>query len=157
MRLASLVVESTKNFHKKGGLKKIVKEINSHSFYYLNRRDLKVPGFKQREWRSVGVWKKEGENKLIVTYDDSDALDEEHPRDPNAVAASARSIWEYERLPSLKGIPQTRVEFVGRVDFAGSVPGFVMNRLAVKLAGGLIDMRKKVRHYEERSDELEMR
>ncbi|GMH61523.1 hypothetical protein TrLO_g13384 [Triparma laevis f. longispina] len=135
--------ESTKNFHKKGGLKKIVKEMNSHSFYYLNRRDLKVPGFKQREWRSVGVWKKEGENKLIVTYEDSDALDEEHPRDLNTVAASARSIWEYERLPSLQGIPQTRVEFVGRVDLAGSVPGFVMNRLAVKFSGGLIDMRKK--------------
>lgn len=45
--------ESSKNFHAKGGVMKLVKEVNGHSFYYLHQRDLKVPGFKHREWRSV--------------------------------------------------------------------------------------------------------
>ncbi|GMH93210.1 hypothetical protein TL16_g12563 [Triparma laevis f. inornata] len=134
--------EATKNFHEKSGLMKTVKEVNSHSFYYQSLRDLKVSGFKQGEWRNLVVWKKEGENKMIVCYEDTDALDKEHPRDPNAIAASGLSIWEYKRLPKVEGIPQTRVKYVGRADVAGSVPTFIMNRLAKDYAKSLINMRK---------------
>ncbi|GMH65522.1 hypothetical protein TL16_g06790 [Triparma laevis f. inornata] len=45
--------ESTKLFHKKGGAEKFTKRVNSHSFYYLNRRDLNITGFKHREWRAI--------------------------------------------------------------------------------------------------------
>ena len=65
--------------------------MNNHSFYYQSRRDIKVPGFKHREFRSVVIWKKEGENKLIVAYDDTDALDEQYPRDTGVVAGSSRT------------------------------------------------------------------
>ncbi|GMH68630.1 hypothetical protein TL16_g04977 [Triparma laevis f. inornata] len=135
--------ESTKNFHKKGGVEKFVKHVDSHKQYYTNTRDLKAPGFKHREWRVVAVWKKEGENKIITCYDDTDALDEEHPRDPNVVAASARNIWEFERLPEVHGIPQTRVKMVPRVDVAGSVPTFFLNLLVKNFAKSLFNMRKK--------------
>ena len=89
-----------------GVLKNIVKEVNGHSFYQLQERDLRVPGFKHREWRSVVVWKKEDEGNLIVCCADTDALDEEHPRDPTVVAGTARTTWVYERLPEVEGIPQ---------------------------------------------------
>ncbi|GMI10084.1 hypothetical protein TrVE_jg4412 [Triparma verrucosa] len=56
--------ENSKNFHKEGRIKSVVKEVNSHSFYYLLRQDLKVPSFKHREWRSVVIWKKESEDNL---------------------------------------------------------------------------------------------
>ncbi|GMH82067.1 hypothetical protein TL16_g09138 [Triparma laevis f. inornata] len=135
--------EATKNFHKGRGMEKFVKQVNSHRQYYANTRNLKVPGFKHREWRLLGIWKKEGENKMIVCYDDTDALDEEHSRDPNVVAASARTIWEYERLPEVEGNPQTRVKFVARVDVAGGVPNFIMNKLVRSVGKSLINMRKK--------------
>ncbi|GMH95781.1 hypothetical protein TL16_g13231 [Triparma laevis f. inornata] len=89
------------------------------------------------------VEEKEGENKMIVCYEDTDALDKKHPRDPNVLAASARSIWEYERLPEVEGIPQIRVRLVSRVDIAGSIPTFIMNRLTKNYAKSLINMKKK--------------
>ncbi|GMH94195.1 hypothetical protein TL16_g12834 [Triparma laevis f. inornata] len=135
--------EATRNFHKKGGIKNIVEKVNGHSFCYLTRRDLKVTGFRQKEFRTIVVWKKVSEDKMVVCYDDTDAMDEEHPRDPNIVYGSSRSIWEYERLPDVEGVPQTRVLFVARVDVAGSVPNFVMNRLVKGFAKSMTNMRKK--------------
>ena len=135
--------ESSRNFRAKGGVKRIVKERDSHSFYCLSRVDIKVLGFKHREWRSLVVWKKEGENKIIVCYDDTDALDEEYPRDPNVVVGSSHAIWEYERLPVVEGVPQTRVKQFARIDIAGSIPTFVMNRISKNYGRSMIGMRKK--------------
>ncbi|GMH92776.1 hypothetical protein TL16_g12448 [Triparma laevis f. inornata] len=84
---------ATKLFHKKGGVEKFVEEVNGHTFYYQSLRDLN-PMTKLREFRVSVIWKKEGENKMLVIYDDTDALDKDHPRDPNAVAASVRYIFE---------------------------------------------------------------
>ncbi|GMH76230.1 hypothetical protein TrLO_g4036 [Triparma laevis f. longispina] len=133
---------ATKTFHKKGGIENIVKPANSHSFYYLSLRDLKVPGFKHREWRTKVVWKKEGKDKMIVCYQDTDDLDEEYPRDRNVIAASGCTIWEYERLPEDNGIPQMRVKVISRNDVAGRVPNFVMNRLVMSVGKSVINMRK---------------
>ena len=62
------------------------------------------------------IWKKESDSKLVVCYNDTDALDEEIPRDPHIVAASARTFWEYKRLPEVEGVPQTIKGTPGIVD-----------------------------------------
>ena len=49
--------EATKNFHEKGGVEKFIKQVNNHSFCSQSRRDLKVPGFRHRDWWAVVVWK----------------------------------------------------------------------------------------------------
>ncbi|GMI04637.1 hypothetical protein TrVE_jg1403 [Triparma verrucosa] len=41
--------EAKRNYKKKGGIERLVKKVNGHSFYVLSRRDLKVPGFTHRE------------------------------------------------------------------------------------------------------------
>jgi len=135
--------EAKRNYEMKGGIERLVKKVNGHSFYVLSRRDLKVPGFTHREFRNIVIWRKESEDKMIVCYDDTDDLDDEHPRDPNAVTGSARVVWVYERLPALEGVPQTRVQVLARIDVAGSVPHFVMNRLAKNFGKVLINMTKK--------------
>ena len=155
--------ESSKNFRLKGGVGKKVKLINDHCMYYASTRDLKVPTFKHREWRAKAVWKKEGENRIEVVYDDTNDLDEEvrteyqaliyspalthtsaqHPRDKNIVAGSSRTTWEYERLEDVEGIAQTKVTFVSRVDIGGVVPNIVMNKLSKSVAKTLVLMRKK--------------
>ena len=108
---------ATKLFHKKGGVEKSVEEVNGHTFYYQSLRDLN-PMTKLREVRISVIWKKEGENKMLVIYDDTDALDKDHPRDPNVGAASVRNIFEYERPRKVERISQTRIKFVARIDIA---------------------------------------
>ena len=69
--------ESTKLFHEKGGIDKKIKLLNDHSLYYANTRVFPVPGFKPRDFRSRSIWNKEGENKILVVYNDTNDLDEE--------------------------------------------------------------------------------
>ncbi|GMI16546.1 hypothetical protein TrLO_g10802 [Triparma laevis f. longispina] len=134
---------ATKAFYERGGVEKFIEKVNNHSYYYLSRRDLKVPGLKHREWRTVVVWKKEGESKMIVLYNDTGALDEKYRRDPRRyVVGSSRTTWEYERLPEVEGISQTKVKLVTRVDIAGAVPSLFMNRLVKSYGGAMIQMRK---------------
>ncbi|GMI02548.1 hypothetical protein TrVE_jg10594 [Triparma verrucosa] len=136
--------ESTREHLKKNGLAKVTKVINNHSLYYLNVRDLKVPGLLHREFRSKSVWKRVGQNKIYVVYEDTKDLDVEHPHDSRINhVGSARTTWEYERLEDNEGIPQTKVTLASRFDLGGSIPTFIMTKLAKKVVRNVAMMMTK--------------
>mmetsp|Transcript_23176 Transcript_23176/g.43548 ORF Transcript_23176/g.43548 Transcript_23176/m.43548 type:complete len:1049 (-) Transcript_23176:44-3190(-) len=136
--------ESTREHLKKNGLEKVTKVINNHSLYYLNVRDLKVPGLLHREFRSKSVWKRVGQNKIFVVYEDTKDLDVEHPHDSRInYMGSARTTWEYERLEDNEGIPQTKVTLASRFDLGGSIPTFIMTKLAKKVVRNVAMMKTK--------------
>ena len=92
--------------------------VNKHSHLYRRVGDLGIKGLFNREFRMKGVWKiYEESGKALLAYEDSDELDDRYPRFKiGRVAASARTACMFEPLPTIHGIPQTRVTFVGRVD-----------------------------------------
>ena len=59
------------------------------------------------------------------------------------IRASQGAFWKYERLPEIRGIPQTRVTYTQQVDLKGFIPSFVMNSKIVGTLGYLSIMRKK--------------
>jgi len=135
--------EGTHTHLEKGGIEKLVRYINDHSQYYMQSRDLKIPGLGPREWRQRVIWRREGSDRIVVVYEDTKDLDNEMVMKSSHVLASARSVWAFERLPSLCGIPQTRVSFASRVDIAIRLPNFAMDILVRSLAKSLSFMRNK--------------
>ena len=123
----------------KGGIDKWTREINEHSQYYVQTRDLKIPGLSVREWRSKVVWKKLNEKQIMIMYEDTRELDEE--LGSKYTLGTARTVFMMERLPDLKSMPQTSVVFVVRVDIAGAVPSFIMNKQSEKFTKNLTNMR----------------
>ena len=109
----------------------------------MQSRDLKIPGFGPREWRSRLIWRREGSDRITIVYEDTKDLDNEMAMESSHVLASARSVWAFERLPSLCGIPQTRVSLTSRVDVAIRLPKFAKDILARSLAKSLSLMRNK--------------
>ncbi|GMH81209.1 hypothetical protein TL16_g08858 [Triparma laevis f. inornata] len=134
---------------KKGGLEKFTKRINDHSQYYVQARDLKVPGLTVREWRTKVVWKRLEEDTIVVVYEDTNDLDEELGQ--KNLRGTATTIFTMERLAPMGKIPQTLVKMTTRVDVAGSVPSFVMNRLAKAFTRNL----SKIREDFDRSKEFD--
>ena len=110
----------------KGGIDKFTKRINDHSQYYIQSRDLNLPGFGPREWRQRVVWSQESQDDIVVVYEDSkDDIPDDHnslKRGRN-VLASAHTVWKFTKLnDTVSGIPQTRTTMVTRIDIAIPVP-----------------------------------
>ncbi|GMH76095.1 hypothetical protein TL16_g06968 [Triparma laevis f. inornata] len=118
-----------------------IKKENNHSQLYSQVRKFNIPGLKPREWRSRVIWKHE-KTSCFVVYMDSDGLDEEYPRNPTNVAASALTCWKYDKLDDIEGVPQTKVMMVSRIDISRGVPTFAMNSLAKSFSKGMTRMRK---------------
>ena len=131
--------EGVRAHKEKGVIEKFTRPINDHSHFYVQNRDL-IPGFVPREWRNRVVWKRDGD-QLVIIYEDTTDLDEEISL--NGVRGSAQSAWVFERMPHLQDIAQTKVTFVSRVDIAIPLPKFAMNMQARKFAKNLSMMRNK--------------
>ncbi|GMI09905.1 hypothetical protein TrLO_g15291 [Triparma laevis f. longispina] len=138
-----------------GGLDRDLVSFNDHSYLYRTAIDLGVAGFASREWLMWGVWKMADENTLLVGG--SDAEDERFPvsaRSKGAkkyVRASSTFLWKYERLPEIKGIPQTRVTYCQQIDLKGLIPKAIVNSMVVGTLAFLTDMRN---HFN-RSSEID--
>ena len=134
--------EQLKRHKARRGIKKYEKSINNHCKLYMNSRDLGVVGFRPRDFRNKMVWRQIDERKLVLVCEDTNELGAEIPIE--GVLGSSKSIFVFERVDSnFEGIPQTKVTMQTRVDIAGSVPTFIMKRLAKRFANNLSMMRKK--------------
>ena len=135
--------EGMRTHLEKGGIEKLTRRISDHSQYYVQSRDLKIPGVGPREWRNRVIWKREGSDRIMIAYEDTKCLENEIAMKKSHVLASGRTTWVFEKLPSLSGIPQTQVTFTTRVDIAIRLPKFAMDIQARSLAQSLSFMRKK--------------
>ncbi|GMH92687.1 hypothetical protein TrST_g1792 [Triparma strigata] len=124
----------------KGGIDLHSRRINDHSQYYVQTRDLKVPGLTVREWRTKVVWKKIEEGTVMIVYENTDDLDEELGR--KNTLGTAMTVFTMKKLAPMGNIPQTLVSMVTRVDVAGAVPSFIMNRLSKGFTRNIIRLRE---------------
>ena len=83
------------------------------------------------QWLAKIVWKFLDERTLIVGSEDVE--DDRFP--PGAgkgyVRAMSGAFRKYERLPDVRGIPQTKVTYVQQVDLKGFIPKFLVNGKSV--------------------------
>ena len=72
------------------------------------------------------------ENAMVVGIEDIE--DDNFPigAGKGYVRESGGSLWKYEKLPEMNGVPQTRVTYCQQVDLKGFVPSFVMNSRIVQ-------------------------
>ena len=121
-----------------------VHKLNDHSHLYLSVRDVGVRGLFNREFRVKGVWQVFKDGTALLAYEDTDDLDEEYPaRRFGTVSASIQTACMFEPLPSVFGIPQTKVTFVARVDVKGIVPATFTNAFVSRYFSNLSKMRSK--------------
>jgi len=79
-------------------LQEIVR-LNDHSQLYLVERNLGHPGFSNREWRSICVWKSDGRSVWSV-YEDINELDKNFEVKSGNVVAFGRTTWFSNRFHS---------------------------------------------------------
>ena len=120
-----------------------VKKVNDHTSLYLTVRDLGVKGLYNRWFSVKGVWQVYKQGSAFLSYEDTDELDEEFRRKAGIVAASTRTATFMEPLPSINGIPQTRVTAALRLDLKGGIPSILTNPAAGKGFSHLSKLRHK--------------
>ena len=114
--------------------------INDHSAVVQRVQDIRVPGFKPREWVTANIWKWADEGTLKVFVESTDF--EGVPVKKEYLRAAATNLFEYKELPPLGDVPQTQVTFVGQVDVGGNIPRKVADRGGVGTLMILSRMRK---------------
>ena len=140
---ARMTRERMRGHSKSGGLDRKVVKLTNHSELFHLAIDLGVKTFAPREWLTKAVWKILDEDTMIVCYEAVE--DGRFPvgAGKGYMRASSVALWRYERLPEIRGIPQTRVTYIQQADLKGFIPPFVLNS---KLTGALeyvSEMRKK--------------
>ena len=106
-----------------------VHKLSDHSHNYLRVRDLGKRGLSNREFRLQGVWQVCEDGAAFLAYEDTSALDKQHPDKIGNVAASAQTACVFEPLPAVCGIPQTRVTLASRVDCKASYANASLGKL----------------------------
>ncbi|GMI45735.1 hypothetical protein TrCOL_g13458, partial [Triparma columacea] len=119
----------------------MVEKVNDHTLYYFSTRNLGVPGLSKRQWRSKITWKRVDNGKIVMVVADTLGLLDKSPI--LHVLGSGNTIWIFEALPSVRGMPQTAVTFTGKVNLGGAVPTFIMNMLASRFLSQVSDLRKR--------------
>jgi hypothetical protein len=116
---------------------------SSHHSIFHFVKDLGVPGFSPREWILRTVWKWEGAVKLQVAIEHFP----DHPgyeKNPKYLRGTSSMVfYEYEILPLVAGVPQTRVSFTQQVDLGGMIPKWVVDRAGVRQLMYLSAMRTR--------------
>jgi len=94
------------------GLTKIFTEkINDHSLYYFTTRDLGVPGFAERDFRTKILWKKNDEDgTIMINVSATNDLDQKIKVKSGIVVATVNTVWIFTPLPRIGDIPQTEGE-----------------------------------------------
>jgi len=114
--------------------------INDHHSVFHLIKDVKIPGFSPREFTGSKIWKRQGD-KLVVVFDGVD--DPAFPPNPLYVRGTSTVYVEYEELPPIGELPQTRVTYTMKVDLGGLIPKAVVNSRAVDQLMYLNAMRKR--------------
>jgi hypothetical protein len=123
-----------------------VKNINNHSQYYFSTRDLGIPGFAYRDFRTKVTWKKEtvdGRDVVWINIQSTDDLTKDYPVKFGHIVGTAHTIWMFESLPPLGGIPQTRATMQTQVDLHSSIPNAFIEKLGTKFLASASRLRKK--------------
>jgi hypothetical protein len=128
--LSPMTRELQKSHFESGGRERTLTKRNDHSAIFRVVYDFHIPGFQLREFLTSQMWKKLG-NDTIVVLSDSVDVKEEFPINPNYMRATATSYWKFERLPKFHGVDQTRATFVEKADMKGAILKSVVNAMAV--------------------------
>ena len=123
-----------------GSLERSFTRVNNRYIIFHVVYDLKIPGFRPRDFVSSVVWRQQGD-KLVVVYDDVEHTD--FLPNPSFVRATTKVSWAYEKLRPVGGVPQTRVAFTQQISLGGVIPTFVANGQAVNQLMYLSTMRRK--------------
>ncbi|GMH95050.1 hypothetical protein TL16_g13066 [Triparma laevis f. inornata] len=126
-----------------GGLERKAVKINEHSEMFYLAVGFGVTGLSPREYLTKNVWKVVNENIMVVGYDVVEHDDVPNGGGKKYVRASTSGFFRYEKLPEVKGVPQTRVTYLTQMDLKGLIPKWVMNSKAVGILRLLSTMRKK--------------
>jgi hypothetical protein len=127
--LSAMSREQTKLHHERKGLERSLTAANQHNLLYYLVIDLQIPGLSPREWVSQIFWKREGSDKLVVLYGKIDHAD--FPPLKKYTRAANRSRWEYERMESVGGIPQTKITYLLQNELCGVFPKWAGPKLTV--------------------------
>ncbi|GMH54262.1 hypothetical protein TL16_g01637 [Triparma laevis f. inornata] len=111
-----------------GKQRKVVK-INDH--YYVQMRRFEVPLYKPREFVQKITWKmSEGGNKIEVGSDNQ------------YIRSVGTSLFVFEKLPPLSGIPQTKMSYVVKMSWGGFIPSRHVKIKALEGLSWIMSMRK---------------
>ncbi|GMI20019.1 hypothetical protein TrCOL_g10403, partial [Triparma columacea] len=112
-----------------------VVNVNPHTLYYITTRKLGIPGFSPREGRSKVTWYKEDDGKVIIDVADTKELHKDFPVKAGNVVVKIHTVWVFEPLDSIGGVPQTSVTFMTKVDLGGIFFSSIVNKLAPRFLG----------------------
>jgi len=143
---------SRKRMKKRGEISRTIKAINPHALFYLSRINIGVRGFNHREFRQKLIWRRDSDGKCFIFVTDTEILNDEYPREPGDVVASAYTVWTFESLDPIGDVPQTAATMTSRIDVKGAVPSSIMNRLAKNFGG---DAMAELRNYFDKSRKIE--
>ena len=136
--------EALENRKQKRIVEAAVHKLNDHSHNYFSVRDLGVGGLFKRDFRVKGVWQVYENGTAFLAYEDTNDLDEKYPANRlSTVTATIKTACMFKPLRAARGIPQTKVTFVARVDMKGAIPTIFTNRLVEKYFSNLSKMRLK--------------
>jgi len=106
---------------KKPSLWKTLTAVNSHNHVYHTVCDyVNAPGFLPREFVVRQVWQHQDAEKLVVIYESFEHAD--YPMRSEYVRGSSMTCSAYVQLPTVAGVPQTRVTSTSEIDMGGNLP-----------------------------------
>ena len=126
--------------------------LNDHSLLYLTERKLPIPGFSPREAPTKATWWRDQDGSAGMDVSITDEGEDLLPHKPGNVRMVVHTVWTCTPLPDIGGLPQTAVKLATKVDLAGVVPAFLMN----KLGTGFLSMTSRLRQRFDRSHEVDV-
>ena len=141
---SSLYSRSWKKLASQSGFSQLkTRFVNNNTLYYITTRDLGLPGFSPRETRSKVTWFKQDDGKVIIDVTDTEELHEDYPVKAGNVLGKAHTVWVFEQLDPIGGVPQTLVTFTTKVELGGTFYSSIMNKIAPRFLAQVSDLRKK--------------
>ncbi|GMI31458.1 hypothetical protein TrCOL_g854 [Triparma columacea] len=123
-----------------------VVNVNPHTLYYITTRNLGIPGFYPRETRSKVTWLKQDDGKVIIYFADAEELQVDYPVKAGNVLLKAHTVWVFEPLEPIGGVPQTSVTLTTNIDLGGAIDfviSIIKNTIVPKFLATVSDLRKK--------------
>ncbi|GMI02300.1 hypothetical protein TrVE_jg14138 [Triparma verrucosa] len=131
---------ATKNYYKKGGLKKIRWPFNDHHELMLNQTTFSS-FLDPREFRIRRIWKMLDDGRIIMYTEDTDEIEQE--RQPGFVTGNTKYVIMFEKCPALGGVERTHVTLIGNANLRGVVSAFAGTNIMVKFVSSISSLRKK--------------
>jgi len=105
---------------------------------------LGLPGVREREFRLKLIWCKDVDSRyIIMCLSVTTECDKTHPKKPTSIVASANSVWMFEKMPPIGGVPQTKVTLMSTVDLKGILGARATKTVAVKFMKIISTLRLK--------------